>query len=583
MRAVDGEIESSRAVSSLLHFPTVVICGFLPHMIVLVGMAVCMLIYLLALILTALSLNTNPNIPQPRGLRDRFAIAHDNLQAAIQVRGINFKWHEDFHTALLRVGFTALTAASEAVFLNEGRSVEMRQFTWLDEDRLDEIEVSHAGPEHLQESRFQIAEAYGVPQPLPWASSQGPAWESGYAKERKLEKDKKTGMDKIGDNTIVYPHPGSGGVGAMQRTTKVLLLFIFIRGVFFLVTGYFAWGCGVCLDHIGITARPRWLRRLVGSSGKAAVPVGNSNEETRRQEAGFLMMDGRGKFQTDDIDVAHEIRKKLLRENEGDLERVLDEQVYGWWKMGGWFGTRDESNDYRPTTDDEEEDTTSIYSMTTTTSASGHESDTTSDERTWDSDSEGQRTPTRHSPYPRDASLHPDVLLDPASLARLLNPQDKAAKDEARMLASHFASPDRIVTRSTYRRDLAKERSRLLLAGRSPGRQVPKVSLFDMPDDPVAKRPLTRTEEAEVLESLILSRRKQKTASSAPPLNESTDFHAQGPSCVVCQTSPRTIIAWPCRCLCVCEDCRVNLALNNLGSCVTCRRQVDGFVRLYVP
>ena len=590
MRSVDGEIETSRAISSLLHFPTVVICGFLPHMIVLAGMAICMLIYLLALILTAFSLNTNPNIPRPIGLRDRFAIAHDNLQAAIQVRGINFKWHEDFYTALLRVGFTALTAASEAVFLNEGRSVEMRQFTWLEEERLDEIEASHSGPENSRESTFQIAEAYGVPPSLPWASSQGGGWESGYAKERKLEKDKESGMDKIGENTIVYPHPGSGGVGAMQRTTKFYLLFIFIRGVFFLVAGYFAWGCGVCLDRIGITARPRWLRRLVGSSAKATRSDHRPEGGARTKEVNFWLMDRSGKVitpQRDDIDIAPEIKRKLLLENDGDTESVLDERIYGWWKMGGWFGTKDESSDYQPNPGEDIEDTTSIFSMTTNTSISGYESDTLGDELTWESEPEGQRTPTRKSPHimSREPSLEPtsDILLDPAGLARLLNPQDRSAKDEARMLATHLASSDRIVTRSTYRRDLANERSRVLLAGRSPGRQVPKVSLFNTPDDPSTKRPLTLAEEAEILESLIISRRKQKATSSAPPVDESNSFHAQGPSCVVCQASPRTIIAWPCRCLCVCEDCRVNLALNNFGNCVTCRRQVGGFVRLWVP
>lgn len=586
LRAVDGEIDTSRAVSSLLHFPTVVICGFVPHMIVLAGVFCCLIIYSIALILTAFSLASNPNIPQATGFRNRFAIAHDNLQAAIQVRGINFKWHEDFYTALLRVGFTALTAASEAVFLNEGRSVEMRQFTWLEEERLDEIEASHSGPETSRESTFQIAEAYGVPPSLPWAIGEGGSWESGYARERKLEKDKETGMDKIGENTIVYPHPGSGGVGAMQRTTRFYLLFIFIRGIFFLVGGYAAWGFAVCLDRVGITVRPRWLRSLVGKVTRSET---ESAGTTEKKNLDFWLMDRTGKLvisARDDLDVVPEIRRRLLLEEQIDTESVLDERVYGWFKIGGWFGTKDESSDYRPSIDEDMEDTTSIFSMSTTTSASGYDSDTLDDHAAWESEPEGQRTPTRLSPQivSREASLEPDsdTTLDPATLARLLNPQDKAAKDEARMLAAHLANPNRIVTRSTYRHDLASERSKLLLAGRSPGRQAPKVSLFTPPSEEGTKRPLTPAEEAEILESLIITRRKHKPATPLPS-DESSNFHAQGPSCVVCQVSPRTIIAWPCRCLCVCEDCRVNLALNNFGNCVTCRRQVGGFVRLWVP
>lgn len=590
MRTVDGGIEASRAVSSLLHFPTVVICGFVPHMIVLAGMAVCVVIYTIALILTAFSLTTNPNIPQPSGIRDRFSIAHDNLQAAIQVRGINFRWHEDFYTSLLRIGFTALTAASEAVFLNEGRSVEMRQFTWLEEDRLDEIEASHSDPEVSRDSTFQIAEAYGVPPSLPWTNGQASGWESGYGKERKLEKDKQTDMDKIGENTIVYPNPGLGGVGAMQRTTRFYLLFLFIRGIFYLVCGYSAWGVGVLLDRFGITARPRWLQGLVGISETTASKAGRVGAYHAKSPSDLWLMDGNGKLARptrDDIDIAPEMRRMLLLEDADDTESVLDEKIYSWWKMGGWFGTKDESTDYRPTVNDSMDDTTSVYSMTTTTSFSGHESDTLEEDHTWESEPEGQRTPTRQSPNrmlrAQSLVLNVDTPLDPLALARLLNPQDKAAKDEARMLAAHLSNPNRIVTRSTYRKDLADERSRVLLAGRSLGRRVPKISLYTTPPDDSANRPLTPAEEAEVLESLILSRRKCKPAKNPAPTDESDNFHAQGPSCVVCQASPRTIIAWPCRCLCVCEDCRVNLALNNFGNCVTCRRQVGGFVRLWVP
>ena len=591
LRAVDGQVDASRAVSSLLHFPTVVICGFVPHMIVLGGIFCCLMIYGIALVLTAFSLASNPNIPHATSIRQRFAIAHDNLQAAIQVRGISIKWHEDFYTALLRVGFTALTAASEAVFLNEGRSVEMRQFTWLEEERLDEIEASHLRPDMSRDSTFQIAEAYGVPPSLPWATSEGGGWESGYAKERKLERDKETGINKIGDNTIVYPQPGSGGVGAMQRTTRFYLLFIYIRGIFFLIGGYVAWGFGVCLDFLGITYRPKFLRRVFGKS--ASQETRSARTEKKGLDSWLMGRSNDAVFSTrDDLDIVPEMRRRLLLEEKEDTEGILDERVYGWFKMGGWFGTKDESSDYQPSFDEDMEDTTSVFSIATTESISGYENDALEADYEWVSEPEGQRTPTRHSPQlgSRETSLEPgsDTTLDPATLARLLNPLDKEAREEARMLAVHLANPTRIITRSTYRRDLASERSKLLLAGRSSGRQAPKVSLFadTHPTQDGTNRPLTPAEEAEILESLILSRRKIKqkpTTTSALPADESNNFHAEGPSCVVCQVNPRTIIAWPCRCLCVCEDCRVNLALNNFGNCITCRRQVGGFVRLWVP
>ncbi|GAA5916733.1 hypothetical protein JCM8208_003608 [Rhodotorula glutinis] len=69
--------------------------------------------------------------------------------------------------------------------------------------------------------------------------------------------------------------------------------------------------------------------------------------------------------------------------------------------------------------------------------------------------------------------------------------------------------------------------------------------------------------------------------------------------CVVCQVEDRTIVLWPCRCLCLCEDCRASLAdratSGNGGQqpgapsggggalCPTCRSEVQGFSRIYVP
>ena len=139
-----------------------------------------------------------------------------------------------------------------------------------------------------------------------------------------------------------------------------------------------------------------------------------------------------------------------------------------------------------------------------------------------------------------------------------------------------------MMTRSRYREQFDRDRSRVLLAGRSVSTNNP------------LKTPLTSEEEAEVLESLIISRRSGlfgKEAAVAKGYPSTVDAQGatvdasspSGPLCVVCQFQARSIIAWPCRCLCVCEDCRVSLALNNFDKCVTCRREVSGFVRLWVP
>lgn len=292
--SADGQIEDMRPVSGLLHFPTVAIIGFLPHVVILLGMAVCVCIYIIALTLTALSLHTNPNIPRASGFFDRWKLAHENLQAAIQVRGINIKWHEDFYTALVRIGFAALMAASEAVFLNEGRSVEVRQFTWLEEDRLDEIEASRAGLAPVGEaSHFQIAEEYGLPPSFPGAADRGGKWESGYAKERKLEKEKE-GV-QTSSNSIVYPHPRSGGVGALQRTTRFYLLFIYMRGILFVMAGYLAYGVGVTRsdgDYTATDMAQAYRRQLSQASGRGARQDWGARPQN--QHIGFLVFKWRG-------------------------------------------------------------------------------------------------------------------------------------------------------------------------------------------------------------------------------------------------------------------------------------------------
>ncbi|EJD02179.1 uncharacterized protein FOMMEDRAFT_168701 [Fomitiporia mediterranea MF3/22] len=57
-------------------------------------------------------------------------------------------------------------------------------------------------------------------------------------------------------------------------------------------------------------------------------------------------------------------------------------------------------------------------------------------------------------------------------------------------------------------------------------------------------------------------------------------------NCVICTSEPREIICWPCRCLALCNDCRENLASRVSASkhmCPCCRRNVEGYSRIYIP
>lgn len=576
----------AKPVSGLLHFPTVAIVGFLPHIAIVLGIIVCGAIYLVALLLTAVSLGTNPSIRRPTSLTERIAIAHDNLQAAIQLKSITIRWYEDFYTSLLRIGFGALTAASEAVFLNEGRAVEMRQFTWLEEERLDELDSS-GFDRSTDEAHFQIVEEYGIPNRRPGDTSrQAGEWKSGYDKERKLEKKDKTLQTK---DAFVYPNPRTDGVGALQRTSRFYLLFIFMRGILFTIGGWAAFGIGSILDRMGITQRPQWLRKVVGASLKQ---VANDRdrlhiEEEKRSFAEWRRQQSLEPTTRDEnIDIEHEMQEKIEREQHDNPREVLDQRMYDWWKDGGWYGNKDESGDFVMPSIEHDEDATSVISNITAAT----------DTDVWESEPEGARTPTQRYSTPswsfsslrqrRSATPTPeDPLLDNAYLARLLNPQDRETREQARILSSHLTSDGGIMTRSRYRRQFQNEQAELLLSGR-PSSRAPKQLIATAPS---SARPLIADDERHALEHLLLTRRRQKQRQAdqrdeGPEQNAASGTSTMsGPPCVVCQSEPRTIIAWPCRCLTVCEDCRVNLAMNNFGNCVTCRRSVGGFVRLYVP
>lgn len=53
--------------------------------------------------------------------------------------------------------------------------------------------------------------------------------------------------------------------------------------------------------------------------------------------------------------------------------------------------------------------------------------------------------------------------------------------------------------------------------------------------------------------------------------------------CVICHTNSRQVILWPCRCLALCEACRVSLLVRGFSECVCCRQKVEGFSKVYVP
>ena len=557
--------------AGIFRFPTVCIVGFIPHILIISGISLCGCIYSIALVVSVLS--PPDRIYHGKTWRERFSIAHQNMQANSQLSGLRLHRHEDFYTALLRIGFSALMAASEAVFLNEGRPINIGQWTWLEEEKMNEILRSHttdADSKVTSEQALEAPEAILTTlQDQDGSLLKQPRWQSGYAIERSNKKLKSKSIGSTRRNQDV--------VGAFQRSGRYALAFNFLLKIFWLCVGWTILSLLKVLSSLGIEWRPGWINRMLTSSKNGADP--KSNDEIQPpKELDFWILSDDGELslpQDHNVDVEQETKKRLRATNEtwGEEQQAqLDSHLYSWFTHGGWWGERDDSGDYVPSSIDD--DTTSVVSMSTTASECDGDSDSDSDSDS----SSGRRTPTLRNPYPSGKEDVYDTTIDPAHLAQLLNPRSAEERDEARVLSASLTNPSSL-TRSQFSRIRQSDDVRLLTSTRY---YPPNFK----PSDRSGK--LTSLEEAEILAYLIERYRKYKSKSNLSTSPQSwregaEGLGAGGPMCVVCQSSPRTILAWPCRCLSLCEECRVSLAMNNFGTCVCCRQEVMGFSRLYVP
>lgn len=548
----------------ILRFPTVCIVGFIPHLLILTCICICAGVYLLALFLSVIS---PPNgLPPPISLLERFQMAHQNLQATSQLSSVQLSMQDDFYSALVKVGFAVLTVASEAVYLNEGQVVNVGRLTWLEEQRFDEIEDSRqtmiADPTDFTN---QVGVGIGLTGNHNSLTSDGPRVKNrGYSRE-KTTKLLKSGVNR--NNRV-----RGDGVGALQRGGRYVMVWELFTGIFWLMTGAFTLALAKILDLFGIARGPQWLRHTrsvekISQNRESIIHRGQPNY------IDFWLLSDEGVLslpENSDVDVEAETKRRIKIENDQwgeEEEQRLDSTLYGWWTNGGWWGERDGSGYYKPP--QQEDDTTSIISGSIHDNEVGWVTD--------DEGDDGRRTPTQEQPYPRSRSCSPvlDHSLNPSKLARLLSPQNPAEREEAQILTHHLKS-EQIITRSKYRHAQDFEKAHILTSTRYRPATLPSGHL-------------TPQEEAEFLEHMIISRRAHHAATATG--NNATGtwrdgaegLGSGGPQCVVCQSSPRTVLAWPCRCLSLCEDCRVSLAMNNFGTCVCCRQEVVGFSRLFVP
>jgi hypothetical protein len=593
------------STQGLLRFPTVCIIGFIPHILILFGIYACGVVYASALTLSALAAPERGPDGQRLSIRQRFAHAYGNMQANVSLSDIRIRMDLDFFTALLRAGFGAITMASEAVYLNEDHHVNLKRYTWLEDERFRELEElrmqwTNGG---VPGSRLDSIGTIGL---VPVKDGQTNAM-SGYARERAAQ--------QIPKSNTAAGRRARDGVGAAERSARWLIALEYMLHISKLVLVVWALITIKSLALVGMRTPPRWLLGL----SQRPKPETSSKTKSRRGVRGLnvdVLSPGEGRVfitipRSDQVDVEAELRRRMGPPNtepEAADETELDSKLYSYFLRGGWWGSKDSSGDYAPpvhTTDagvDEPDfdDTTSVISTTETASELDWESDHDDDTDPLD---DGQRTPTQHNPAPvsfasavasarasRESTPFLDTPIATADLARLLNPQSPEDREEAVSLAAHLSS-DGIMTRSRFKQQQQRQRAQVLLTNNQaihPRRRQ------------AAQEKMTPDEESRALEQLLLSRRAAASGTAGQPAGSpaggaeagetspswatgADGMGPDGPQCVVCQCASRTIIVWPCRCLSLCDDCRVSLAMNNFDKCVCCRREVISFSRIYVP
>lgn len=546
----------------ILRFPTVCVVGFIPHMLIVVGIVVCGGIYALALLITAMSVPGDA--AEGISLRRRFSWAYNNLQANVQFSqnsAIRVKMAEDFYTTLLKIGFHVLTAASEAVYLNAGSRIHVANMTWLEHKRIiemgdgiDKRKRMAVPPELLGGS---IARGVNFVDHQNGAIGQSP-----YANERRSKPAVKSQRSAGAELET--------GLGVAQRRTRMQLTLEFVVGIktllidlssrlFWMMAALCAHVVLSLLNKLGFARKPSWLLKAAG------IAEGQRSSSAHQQPSGadllgfyILGPDGRLSLpQDDNVDVEAELRKRLQRAGTSQDEQQLDSELWKWFRKGGWFGDLDSSGDYEARTNDDD-DTTSVISMSTNASTTD-----------WQEEEEesGSRTPTQADPFNWESSLG-DTGVDLSSLSRLLNPRTLADKEDARLLSYRLQS-NGPMTRRQYQSEIQQDRAELLNGLRH-------------------RRPSPTNEEEEELdlEQFILETRRKAKSSASRAATWDTGAEGMGeggPQCVVCQSTPRTVLVWPCGCLSMCDDCRVGLAARNYTKCICCRTDIVAYSRLYVP
>lgn len=438
---------------------------------------------------------------------------------------VNISLKDDFYSCLFKVGVVALTTTSQATFINETALINQPTYTWIErEDSKDKA--------HGESSVNQSISSVPILAPSLLHASQDDISRftlnsslnsmSPYSRETPLPPDLAGPRKRRHDGAIEPP--------------KLLTLYR-ITSVFKMMHGML-----VILIHLV-------LKILWNIGFKYVLPSSKTNKS---------YPDGQPIGSAEALErVKNQVVYSTVEDDEGNWK--TEEPGYQELLWGHLIPDVDNSKSYKPdalddgfSTDEEGLEYESDYEGGSSNSHSTNYISHVSYQR-----QPFSSTPFADKPKSTLAELYDLIMPSPQDLLALLAPQTPQQIENKRLLISHLEE----------HQDTAPSSS---LSGDQPSKstQVQRT------------RPVTRSQykrriwdESKALLHTIETRRRKFVV----------DDEIRETLCVVCQCSTRQVILWPCRCLAVCEECRMALVAQNFKGCVCCRRDVKSFSRIFVP
>ncbi|KAK9362591.1 hypothetical protein V1504DRAFT_447951 [Lipomyces starkeyi] len=471
-------------------------------------------------------------------LASLFAGGTSNLQSS--VRTVNVSLSEDFYSCLLKLGILVLTSAADATYMAEGPSLVVPETTWIEAlefnrragfEYINEMPVDHEDGSSSMHKRLTFSADVVGDYNSAFNNSFGVAAARPSKKRRRR-------------HSVSLRH-SSSGQNSVKRTSGYGSHNVRVGGNIHALHGAAAASQRKTgrFGRLVLLYRLRMAYMLVSWCFRMCINL---------VWKALFQLNRRCQAAVADVEGENVVDGPIQQNVDAASNLLSDEEYYSLFLQGEQLPEEDPSGDFEPS--DDEEDFTTI------------END--------DDDNEGASSSalTVASQVGATSELFPEMSMLDISLSSLLLPRTPEERQLARVMVAHMSTHE-IVTRAKM--------------GQYEDRSYGSNNLYnDYSDDSGSD---SFDDESAIIVSLINERRWNGVKSASTPgygvVEDSDDgVTSYRPSlCVVCHAAQRNIVLWPCRCLAVCEECRVSLALRNFKGCVCCRRDVVSFSRLFVP